>query len=121
MAATYEFDAGRANQRIKPQYKSVTRNALGEEVITWNDLEIGTADHCIWAEAWPIKGREFFSANETQYAADVRFRVRYRADIQREHRIVWNSLPHDITQVIDVGAAHRTTEILATSGVRNGQ
>jgi len=121
MVAISDFDAGRANQRIKPQYKSVTRNAMGEEVITWNDLETGTTDHCIWAEVWPLKGREFFAANETQYAADVRFRIRYRTDITREHRIVWNDLPHDITQIVDVGAAHRTTEILATNGVRNGQ
>lgn len=113
--------SGAMRHRIKPQYKSVTRNAMGEEVVTWNDLETGTTDHCIWAEAWPLKGREFFSANETQYAADIRFRIRYRSDIQREHRILWNSQPHDITQIVDVAGEHHTTEILATNGVRNGQ
>lgn len=113
--------AGTMRQRIKPQYKTVTRNAIGEEVVTWNDLVTTTTDHAIWAEVWPLKGREFFAAQQTQYAADVRFRMRYRTDLTREHRIVWNGEAYDITQIIDVGARHHTTEILATHGIRNGR
>lgn len=106
--------------RIKLQAKSVTRNAIGEEIVTWTDVVTDTADHCLWAEAWPLKGREFFAAAETQYAADVRFRLRYRPGVVREQRILWNDEPYDITQVVDVGAAHHTIEILAVNGVRNG-
>lgn len=112
--------AGTMRQRIKPQYKTVTRNAIGEEVVTWNDLVTTTADHAIWAEVWPLKGREFFAAQQTQYAADVRFRIRYRSDITREHRVLWNSEPYDIVQIIDVGAGRHTTEIMAVNGIRNG-
>ncbi len=112
--------AGTMHQRIKPQYKTVTRNAIGEEVVTWNDLVTTTTDHAIWAEVWPLKGREFFAAQQTQYAADVRFRIRYRSDLTREHRILWNSEPYDIVQIIDVGAGHHTTEIMAVNGIRNG-
>jgi SPP1 family predicted phage head-tail adaptor len=108
------------SERVKPQYKTVTRNAIGEEVVTWNDLVLTTTDHAIWAEAWPLKGREFFAAQQTQYAADVRFRIRHRSDITREHRIMWNSDPYDIVQIIDVGAGRHTTEILAVNGIRNG-
>ena len=108
-------------QRIKPQYKTVTRNAIGEEVVTWNDLVTTTTDHAIWAEVWPLKGREFFAAQQTQYAADVRFRLRYRSGVVREQRILWDGDPYDITQVVDVGAGHHTLEILATNGVRNGR
>jgi len=113
--------AGTMRQRIKPQYKTVTRNAIGEEVVTWNDLVTTTTDHAIWAEVWPLKGREFFAAQQTQYAADVRFRIRYRSDLTREHRILWNSEPYDIVQIIDVGAGHHTTEIMAVNGIRNGR
>lgn len=115
------FSSERATQRIKPQVKSTTRNAIGEEIVTWVDAITSTTDHCIWAEAWPLKGREFFAAAETQYAADVRFRMRYRTDLTREHRIVWNGETYDITQIIDVGSRHHTTEILATHGIRNGR
>lgn len=117
---TSAFQPGRANQRIKLQAKSITRNAIGEEVVTWTDVVTDTADHAIWAEVWPLKGREFFAAQQTQYAADVRFRIRYRTGIVRDQRVLWNGEPYDITQVVDVGAAHHTIEILAVNGVRNG-
>lgn len=120
MADPLEFSSGRAGHRIKVQSKTVTRNALGEEVIAWADAITDAADHCIWAEVWPLKGREFFAAASTQYAADVRFRVRYRADIAREMRVIWNDEPYDITQLVNVGAVNRTLEILATNGIRNG-
>ena len=121
VADQFAFSSARAKHRIKLQAKSVTRNAIGEEIVTWTDVVTDTADHCLWAEAWPLKGREFFAAAETQYAADVRFRLRYRAGVVREHRVLWNDEPYDITQVVDVGAGHHTLEILATNGVRNGR
>lgn len=117
---TSAFQPGRASQRIKLQAKSVTRNAIGEEVVTWTDVVTDTADHAIWAEAWPLKGREFFAAQQTQYAADVRFRIRYRDGITREQRILWQGDPYDIIMVVDVGAERHTIEILAVNGIRNG-
>lgn len=117
---TSAFQPGRANQRIKLQAKSVTRNAIGEEVVTWTDVVTDTADHAIWAEAWPLKGREFFAAQQTQYAADVRFRIRYRDGVTREQRILWNDDPYDILMLVDVGAARQAIEILAVNGIRNG-
>lgn len=120
VADQFAFSSARAKHRIKLQSKSVTRNAIGEEVVTWADVVTETADHCLWAEVWPLKGREFFAAQQTQYAADVRFRIRYRSDITREHRVLWNSEPYDIVQIIDVGAGRHTTEIMAVNGIRNG-
>lgn len=117
---TSAFQPGRASQRIKLQAKSVTRNAIGEEVVTWTDVVTDTADHAIWAEAWPLKGREFFAAQQTQYAADVRFRIRYRDGITREQRVLWQGEPYDIIMLVDVGAERHTIEILAVNGIRNG-
>lgn len=114
------FSAGRATHRIKLQRKSVTRTAAGEEVVSWVGTITDTQDGAIWAEVWPLKGREFFAAQQTQYAADVRFRIRYRAGIEREHRVIWNGDPYDIVSIVDVGAGRRTIEILAINGVRNG-
>lgn len=117
---TSAFQPGRATQRITLQAKSVTRNAIGEEVVTWTDVVTDAADHAIWAEAWPLKGHEFFAAQQTQYAADVRFRIRYRDGITREQRILWQGEPYDIIMVVDVGAERHTIEILAVNGIRNG-
>ncbi|HRI90380.1 MAG TPA: phage head closure protein [Accumulibacter sp.] len=118
MSAT--FNPGRANQRIRLQAKSVIRNAIGEELVTWTDVVTDTTDHALWAEAWPLKGREFFAAQQTRYAADVRFLIRFRADVVREQRILWRDEPYDIVMLVDVGAARHTLEILAVNGIRNG-
>jgi len=115
------FAIGRASHRIRIEEKSVTRNSIGEEVVTWEDVITDTADNSIWAEVWPLKGREFFAAQQTQYAADVRFRLRYRAGLTQDMRVVWNGDAFDILSIVDVGAAHHTTEILAVHGVRNGK
>jgi len=114
------FDAGRAGHRIRIEQKSVTRAAAGDEIISWVNVITDTADNAIWAEVWPLKGREFFAAQQTQYAADVRFRVRYRTDIGQAHRVIWDNEPYDIISVVDVGAGRHTVEILASSGIRNG-
>lgn len=115
------ISAAELNQRITLQQKVVTRNTIGEEVVTWADVIADTADNSLWAEVWPLKGREFFAAQQTQYAADVRFRLRYRPGLTQDMRVVWNGDAYDILSIVDVGAAHRTTEILAVHGVRNGQ
>ena len=114
------FDPARASHRIKLQRKSVTRGPGGEELVSWINLITDTADAAIWAEVWPLKGREFFAAQQTQYAADVRFRIRYRPGLEAEHRVIWNSQPYDIVSIVDVGAARHTIEILAINGVRHG-
>ncbi len=117
---TFAFNAGRANHRIQIQRKSITRGPAGEEIVSWVNVITDTPDSKVWAEAWPLKGREFFTAQQTQYAADVRFRIRYRAGIEREHRIIWDGAPYDIIAIADVGADRQTLEILTVNGIRNG-
>lgn len=117
---TSAFNAGRASHRIRLQRKSITRSPAGEEIVSWVNAVTDTPDGLVWAEAWPLKGREFFAAQQTQYAADVRFRIRYRAGIEREHRIIWDGQPYDIIAIADVGADRHTLEILTVNGVRNG-
>lgn len=114
------FNAGRADHRIQIQRKSITRAPSGEEIVSWVNVITDTPDGKVWAEAWPLKGREFFAAQQTQYAADVRFRIRYRAGIKPEHRIIWDGAPYDIVSIADVGAERHTLEILTVNGVRNG-
>lgn len=112
--------AGTMRERVIPQAKSVTRNTIGEEVVTWADLVTTTSDHAVWAEVTPLRGREFFAANSEQYACDVRIRIRYLSTLQRENRMLWRSEPYDITQIVDQDARKETMEILAVAGMRNG-
>ena len=108
--------AGKYDQRVTFQQKSATRNALGEEVVTWTDV-------CtVWAEAIPLRGREFYAANQTQQVVDVRFRLRARAGLTNDMRLQWKAQPYDITGLIPgTGPYIGTLEIMATNGVRNGR
>jgi len=120
--------AGRLNQRVTLQAKTVTRGEGGEEVPAWVDVP-----PVVWAEVEPLRGREFFAAQGAQYACDVKVRIRYRADIAlgkpmiqqaaqwREMRLVWRGQPHDVTSVIDVRGRGEVLELLCVAGVGDGR
>ena len=108
--------ANKLNQRVTFQQKSVTKNGIGEEVFTWADFVT------VWAEAIPIRGREFFSAQQNQQTVDVRFRIRSRSDLVGEMRLVWNTQPYDIIAIIPGTSQYKgSLEVMAASGIRNGQ
>ncbi len=108
--------AGKMSERVTFQSKSVTKNTLGEEVVTWGDVAT------VWAEARPLRGREFYAANQTQQVVDVRFIVRARAGLTVDMRLLWKSTPYDITGLIPgTGPYEGTLEIMASNGVRNGR
>lgn len=108
--------AGRLAERITFQQKSVTRNGLGEEVVTWGDVAT------VWAESIPLRGGELYAANQTQQTVDVRFRIRARSGLTNDMRLLWRTEPYDITAIIPgAGKWQGMTEIMAISGVRNGR
>ena len=108
--------AGEMTERITFQQRSVTKNGLGEEVVTWADVAT------VWAEVRPLRGREFYAANQTQQVVDVRFVIRKRSGLTVDQRLLWKSTPYDITGLIPgTGPYLGTLEIMATNGVRNGR
>ena len=110
------MDHRKLSERVTLQQKSVTKNGIGEELVTWADIAT------VWAEVIPLRGREFFAANQIQQAADIRVRIRERAGLTPDLRLVWKSQPYDITGLIPGTGPYRgLTEILALGGVRNGR
>ena len=107
------MDAGRLDQRVTLQQKSVTRAANGEEVVAWTVVD------ALWAEVHQLRGREFFAGAQMQDAVDVRVRLRYRAGVTRDMRVLWNGAPLDIVSVIVLGR-NEALELMCISGVRNG-
>lgn len=111
MIAAADFD-----QRITLQQKVVTQNGIGEEIVTWSDVAT------TWASVRPLRGREFFTANQMQHAVDARFLIRSRPGLAENMRILWKSEPYDITGLIPgTGPYAGTIEIMAVNGVRDGR
>lgn len=107
--------AGQFDQRVTLQAKSVTRSAIGEEIVTWEPVAE------LWARVEPIRGREWFAAAQMQDATDHRVTIRYRAGVTRDMRVVWRGEPLDIVSVIDVNARRENIELMCIAGVRNGR
>lgn len=84
------MDAGRLDQRVTIQTKSVTRGAHGGEIVTWTDVATE------WMEVLPISGREFVALRAAGSDLTVRFRMRYRAGITAAMRFVWGGSAYDV-------------------------
>ncbi len=113
---------GEFRERIILQSKQVTRNGIGEEVVTWIDAVTNTSDHGLWASVRPLRGREFYTANQMQQAVDIRVFIRARSGVTPDMRFTWNGEPYDITGIIPgTGPYLGTLEIMAVNGIRNGR
>ena len=58
--------AGERDKRVVIEQKQTTKNGIGEEVVTWVTFDTR------WASVKPIRGREFFAAQQTQSAVEYR-------------------------------------------------
>lgn len=76
--------AGRLDQRITIQQKTVARGALGGHAETWADLAT------IWAETRDMTGREIFNAKAIGNAATMLLTIRFRADIKADMRVLFS-------------------------------
>lgn len=99
--------AGKLDQRITIQDKSVSRTAMGDEQVTWTDVET------VWASAEPLSGREYIAARQAQADITIRFRMRYRSWMTPTHRILWRDKPYGVVEVIGIGTRRADLEILA--------
>ena len=110
------ISAAELNQRITLQAKVVTRNTIGEEVVSWADAVT------VWAKVMPLRGNAFYAANQQQHSIDARFLIRERVGIVSDMRLMWKSEPYDITNVIPGTDQYAgTLEIAAINGVRDGR
>ena len=108
--------AGELNQRITLQQKTVTRNGIGEEVVTWSDVVT------TWAKVMPLRGNAFYTANQEQHVIDARFLIRERSGLNVGMRLLWKGAPYDITNLIPGTDHYRgTIEITAINGVKDGR
>lgn len=65
--------AGKLNQRVELQSKTVTRDAMGGESIAW------TTQATIWAEVAALSGRALIAAQQAQSEVSARIIVRQSA------------------------------------------
>ena len=115
-AATARITAGQLDQRLTLQSRAAGVDVLGQASGAWADVATGGG------RARPLRSREIFAAGQAQSVTDVEFTIRHRTDVTAAWRVLWRSVPHDITGApIDVDGQRHWLELLATSGVRDGR
>lgn len=100
------MEAGNLRHRITIQKPGMTRNAYNQPVDTWDTVAT------VWAAVEPLRGREFYAAQQINAEATVRVRIRYRADVERGMRILVGNKILEILYVIQPELRKRELEIL---------
>lgn len=116
MALIRSLAAGNLDQVITIQQRPPGQNARGQALESWVPVLAN-----IYAQAEPVRGREFFAAGQMQSEVTVVFRIRYRSNITTAMRVVWRGQPHDIVAVIDPHGQRQMLELMCVSGTRDGR
>lgn len=108
--------AGSMRQRISLQRKTVTRGAMGGEVVTW------ATQSTTWAEARPLSGNELVASEQHQGVTVVEFRIRYDSAVipKPEWRVLWGPGIYEVTSVINVDGRNRELRLMCREGLANG-
>lgn len=106
--------AGRMDKRVTLQAQTSTRNAIGEPVVAWADVAT------VWAAVEPLQGREFWAQQQVQSEVTTRVRIRYRAGITPDMRVVHQGRVLNIASVIDPQERHDEMQLMCSEGVNNG-
>jgi SPP1 family predicted phage head-tail adaptor len=90
-------------------------------VYTWTPWT-GTPDGKVWAQAMPLRGREFFQAAQVQGEITTRFRIRYRPGLDETMRVVWNGGYYEIkAPPIDVDGGGEWIDLMTKAGPQDAR
>lgn len=101
--------AGLLRDIIDLEQRVVTRNAIGDEVVTWSLVQQ------VYASIQPIRGREFLSLREMQSDITTRIVIRYLAGVETAMRFKVGDQAYQIDSIVDLENRHRTLECLCVA------
>lgn len=102
--------AGSLRERVTLQSPTESRSAAYADVQkAWVDVAT------VWAAFEPLSGRELLLAQQVSSDINVRFRVRYRADVTAKWRVRYGTRIFQIVQPpIDVGGRRVELHLMCT-------
>jgi SPP1 family predicted phage head-tail adaptor len=110
------MQAGKLDQRITIEVKTVARNSIGEETETWATFAT------VWAAYRPMSARERAAGAQLTSEFDAVFRIRYLASLDPEMRVTWRGQRFEIVAPpMEVNARSREIDLFVRSGVRDGR
>lgn len=91
------MQAGRMDRRITIQHVTETQNDYGEAEENWKNFVT------CWAEVKPVRGKEFFEADQINARIDTIFRIRWADGISPKMRIIYNEQIYNIYSLVELG------------------
>jgi SPP1 family predicted phage head-tail adaptor len=102
------------DRRVTIEQPTATQDSFGEPDTTWSKL----AD--VWAEVYPVRGSEEFEGQQVYAENTLGFRIRYRSDVTRKMRIVYENDTYDIASIVEPrGTRREVLEITARARAIN--
>jgi SPP1 family predicted phage head-tail adaptor len=111
------LNAGALNQRITLQRAVATRDATGDDIVSW------TTVRDVWARVIPIRGREAFVQGVSLSEMDTRFLVRWASDLaamDSRWRVLHRGRVYDLVSVAEAHMGRELLELLAKTGASEG-
>lgn len=91
------IDPGKLRERVTVQQAAVSRNALGEAVLTWSDWQT------VWASVEGVAAREALAAGQMDVTVSHRVRLRYLPGLTQQMRFVWRDRVLDMVSLLEHG------------------
>lgn len=98
--------AGQLRHRVTIQQFTQTQNEYGEIVEGW------TTFATVWAAVEPLRGREFWDAQQLNAEVTARIRLRYLSGVGPTMRVVYDGRTFEVDSVIDVDERHRELQLM---------
>lgn len=105
------MEAGSLRHQITIQQKSTSRDAIGGVIDVW------TTFVTVRAAVEPIRGREYFAAQQVHAEVSHRIRMRYRAGITPRMQVTLGSRTFQIETVINVQEQDRELHLMVVEVV----
>ncbi len=92
--------AGRLRHRIQLQHATETQDTTGDPVRRY------TTYATVWASIQPVRGAEYFTAQQAGASRQHEVRIRYRDDVEETDRIVYGSRTFEVEAVLTPWEVH---------------
>ncbi|WP_069649642.1 phage head closure protein [Caloranaerobacter ferrireducens] len=100
------MNVGLLRDRVTIQNYVRIPDGYGGYTETWQDVAT------VWANIKPLRGREFFQAQQIQSEVTHKITIRYTDAVNITSRIKYKNKTFEIKSIIDIDNRHRFLEIM---------
>ena len=89
------IDAGKLRERVTVQQATESRNALGENVLSWSTFDT------VWASVEGVSARESLIYGQNEITVTHNVKMRYLSGLTQRMRFLWRSRTLDIVSLLE--------------------